>query len=73
MHSKATVKLLRSVVKDAWSSLTPIQRKGVRRSDMAAAILQKAAQGERDPVKLKEVARASRKTVSSVVTANECT
>ena len=64
MHSKTTVKLLRSVVKDAWGSLTPEQRKGVRRSDLAAAILQEAAQGERDPVKLKEVARASRKTMS---------
>lgn len=65
MHSKATVKLLRSVVKDAWGSLTPEQRKGVHRSDMAAAILQEAAQGERDPQKLKEVARASRKTVGA--------
>ena len=64
MHSKTTVKLLRFVVKDAWGSLTPMQRKGIRKSDMAAAILQEAAQGERDPIKLKEVARASRKTVS---------
>ena len=61
MHSKATVKLLRTAVKDAWDSLTPEQRKGVRRSDMAAAILQKAAEGERDSEKLKEIARASRK------------
>jgi len=66
MHSKATVELLKTVVKEAWVSLTPEQRKGVHRSDMAAAILQKAAQGERDPAKLKEVARASRKNVSRV-------
>ena len=66
MHSKATVTVLKAVVKDAWGSLTPEQRKGLHRSDMAAAILEEAAQGERDPEKLKEVARASRKTPNRV-------
>ena len=62
MHSKKTVKLLKDVVKDAWGSLTPAQQDGVNQSDLAVAVLERA---ERDPVKLKEVARASRKTARS--------
>ena len=65
MHSKKTVKLLKDVVKDAWGSLTPAQQDGVNQSDLAVAVLERATQGERDPVKLKEVARASRKTARS--------
>ena len=62
MHSKKTVKLMKDAVKDAWGSLTPAQQDGVNQSDLAVAVLERAAQGERD-LKLKEVARASRKTV----------
>ena len=57
MHTKKTVKLLKDVVKDAWGSLTPEQQDGVNQSDLAAAVLEEAAQGERDPAKLKKVAK----------------
>jgi hypothetical protein len=66
MHSKETVEILRAVLDEAWASLTPTQQMSTRRSDMAAAILHAAAQGERDPLKLKDTALGAREIVLQV-------
>ena len=42
MHSKDTVEFLRSILDEAWISLTPRQKMSIRRSDMAAFILEAA-------------------------------
>jgi len=65
MHSKETVDFLRSILDEAWASLTPKQM-SMTRSDMAAAILQAAAQGERDPDTLRDIALGSREIVLQV-------
>ena len=66
MHSKDTVEFLRSILDDAWASLTPRQQMSMRRSDMAAAMLEAAAKGERDPERLKATALGSREIVLRV-------
>ena len=66
MHSKDTVEFLREVLDEAWASLTSKQQMSTRRSDMASAILEAAARGERDPAKLKEIAIGNREFVLQV-------
>ena len=66
MHSKDTVEFLRSILDEAWMSLTPRQKMSIRRSDMAAFSLEAAARGERDPAILKQLAVGSREIVLEV-------
>jgi len=56
VYDSATIQLMREVLRDAWSSLPPIQRQRVLQSDMASRILHEASNGERDPIKLREAA-----------------
>jgi hypothetical protein len=51
-----TLTLLRGVLDEAWASLPPQDQEARRKSDLAQRILNLAARGERDPVKLKAAA-----------------
>jgi hypothetical protein len=57
-----TIKLLRSVLDDAWESMRAEERACTSKTAIAACILDMAAAGERDPIRLRVEA------VSSVVT-----
>jgi hypothetical protein len=59
-----TVTVLRSVLDDAWETLSPEHRAGTSKSVLAERILRLAAQGERDPTQLR--ARAVIGLVSSI-------
>jgi hypothetical protein len=48
-----TLRLLRTVLDEAWDALTPEQQSGTFKSDMAIRILRLAQQGERDPARLR--------------------
>jgi hypothetical protein len=48
-----TIELMRAVLDTAWTSLTPAQQAGVSRTLLAERILRAAAQGERDPARLR--------------------
>jgi hypothetical protein len=51
-----TILLLREALVDAWASLRPAEQAATTRSQLAERILKSAAQGERDPERLIEVA-----------------
>jgi hypothetical protein len=51
-----TVALLREAVENAWASIRPEQRSEISRSLLAERILKSAAQGERDPERLRHAA-----------------
>jgi hypothetical protein len=44
------------VLNDVWESLTPLEQKTALQSELAQRILKVAAEGERDPNKLKRAA-----------------
>jgi len=48
-----TTALLRTVLDEAWVNLLPEQQSRTSKSDLAMRILVLAAQGERDPVRLR--------------------
>lgn len=48
-----TIKLLQSVLDEVWASLLPEQQAQVSRVTLARRILKAAANGERDPVRLR--------------------
>jgi hypothetical protein len=48
-----TLKLLRSVLDDAWMSLRPGERARTSKTQVAVRILEAASAGERDPVRLR--------------------
>ena len=54
--SPETIDLLRSVLDDAWESLRPEERACTSKTAIAARILEMAAAGERDPIRLREEA-----------------
>ena len=60
--SPETIALLRSILDDAWESLRPEERSCTNKTAIAVRILDMAAAGERDPIRLREEA------VSNVVT-----
>lgn len=60
--SPETIELLRSVLDDVWESMRPDERACTSKTEIAARILEVAAIGERDPIRLREEA------VSNVVT-----
>jgi hypothetical protein len=51
-----TLALLRACLDDAWAQLNPIQQSNTLKSALALRILQAAAAGERDPVRLRTCA-----------------
>jgi len=51
-----TVTLLRETLQDAWPSLRPDQRARMSRTLLAEGILKSAAEGERDPERLRDAA-----------------
>jgi hypothetical protein len=51
-----TVFLLRAILDDAWASVRPDKRATLSRSMLAERILKSAAEGERDPERLLDVA-----------------
>jgi hypothetical protein len=48
-----TIALLQTVLDQAWVNLLPEQQSRTSKSDLAVRILMLAAQGERDPVRLR--------------------
>jgi hypothetical protein len=52
-YDSETVALLRKVLDEAWENLSPKQRAGITKSDLAQRILLVALQGERDPARLR--------------------
>jgi hypothetical protein len=48
--------LMQAALEDAWARLPPAERSRTRKSDLAARILRAAANGERDPVRLRTYA-----------------
>ena len=51
-YSPEEVRLLSTVLDEAWDSLSPNRRRQMSRTDLAVRILHRAAEGERDPVRL---------------------
>ena len=51
-----TIALLRETLEDAWASLRPEQRAATIKTTLAERILKSAAQGERDPDRLRDAA-----------------
>ena len=51
-----TVALLRQALEDAWASLRSDQRTRISRTLLAEAIVKSAAEGERDPERLRDAA-----------------
>ena len=49
-----TINLMRSVLDAVWASLLAEQRASVSRTFLAVRILKAAAQGERDPARLRD-------------------
>ena len=58
MYDPETVALLKATAMEAWASLRPAQRARVSRSVLVAGLLKSAAQGERDPERLRDAALA---------------
>lgn len=48
-----TLKLLQSVLDDAWISLRPAERARTSKTQVAVRILEAASAGERDPARLR--------------------
>jgi hypothetical protein len=48
-----TLKLLQSVLDDAWNSLRLEERARTSKTQVAVRILEAAAEGERDPIRLR--------------------
>ena len=51
--SPDTLKILQSVLEDIWDSLRPEERARTTKTLVATRILKAAAQGERDPIRLR--------------------
>jgi hypothetical protein len=52
-YDPETVILLRTALDQAWGTLLPHQRAGITKSELAQRLLEFAALGERDPVRLR--------------------
>jgi hypothetical protein len=55
-HDPITLTLLRQVLDDAWNFLPETRRQAFSKLDIASRILDRAAKGERDPVRLRTAA-----------------
>ena len=56
--NRDTLKLLQSVLDETWSSLRPEEQARTTKTQIGAHILELAASGERDPVRLRKKAMA---------------
>ena len=56
--NRETLKLLQSVLEETWLSLRPEEQARTSKTQIAARILELAASGERDPVRLRNEAMA---------------
>jgi hypothetical protein len=56
--SRDTLKLLQSVLDETWSSLRPEEQARTSKIQIGTRILELAASGERDPVRLRKKATA---------------
>jgi hypothetical protein len=56
-YDPETLHLLQEVLDQVWDATPPERRAEVAKSEMAQRILRRAAEGERDPVKLRAAAR----------------
>ena len=56
VYDPQTLELLRKVLDDAWVSLPPERQAMMLKSDLAQRILKRAAEGERDPSRLRAAA-----------------
>lgn len=54
--SPETIDLLRSVLDEVWESMRPEERARTNKTAIAVRILDMAAAGERDPIRLREEA-----------------
>jgi hypothetical protein len=57
-YDPETIALLRTVLDAAWNALSPERRARITKADLALRILNVAAQGERDPIRLRRRAVA---------------
>ena len=55
-HDPDTIGMLRRVLDDAWAALSPQQQTQANKSVMAQKLLKLAADGERDPTRLCDLA-----------------
>jgi len=62
VYTPETVKLLRDALEDAWAALRPDERARASKTVLAVRLLEVAAEGERDPARLRSAA------LSTVVT-----
>ena len=62
MYTPETLTLLRDALDDAWAALRPDERARASETMLAARLLELAAEGERDPARLRSEA------LSTVVT-----
>jgi hypothetical protein len=62
VYTPETVKLLRDALDDAWAALRPDERARASKAMLATRLLEVAAEGERDPARLR------REALSTVVT-----
>ena len=57
-YDSETIAVMRAVLEDSWASLRPDQQRVYLKTDLAQRILAAAANGERDPIRLREAALA---------------
>jgi hypothetical protein len=56
VYDPETIVFLRTILEEAWVTLPPARRAQMPKSEMAERILRRAAQGERDPTRLRAAA-----------------
>jgi len=56
VYTPETLKLLRDALDDAWAALRPDERARATKSMLATRLLELAAEGERDPARLRSAA-----------------
>ena len=49
-----TIAVLKAVLEDSWASLRSDQQRATLKTDLAQRILAAAAEGERDPIRLRD-------------------
>ena len=59
VYDPETITVLKDVLETAWDSLPQEQRSEISKTELASRILKAAADGERDPVRLRATALIS--------------
>ena len=55
-YDPETIQVMKAVLEESWESLQSKQQRNFLKSDLAQRILAAAADGERDPIRLREQA-----------------